>query len=337
MNRTPLFVLGIVVVVLGIIGFSSIFTVNQAQQALVLQFGKVIRTIKKPGLNFKIPLVQNVLYFDKRVLDFDNPAEEVPTLDQKQLVVDAFSRYRIVDPLLFFQRVRNEQGMEERLRTIINTNLRNEIGAVPLSAIMTSKRAQEMEVIARQVDKEARDFGIRVLDVRIRRVDLPEENSQAIFRRMQTQREQAARKIRAQGAAEKKRIRADGDRQRRIIIAEAKRTGEILRGEGDGKAQAIYNKSYGQDPAFFDFYVSMRAYRAAFSAGTTRYIGPPTGDFFRFFGDSRGEGILGKSTLGEDTLSKSLLGKTAPVKGTPAKSVPAKSAPGTGVTGKTSE
>jgi len=304
MNRTVLFALGIAVVVLGIVGFSSIFTVYQAEQALVLQFGKVVRPVKTPGLHFKIPFVQNVLYFDKRVLDFDNPAEEVPTLDQKQLVVDAFARYRIVDPLLFFQRVLNEQGMEARLRTIINTNLRNEIGAVPLSAIMTAKRAQQMEVIARQVDKEGRDFGIRVLDVRIRRVDLPPENSQAIFRRMQTQREQAARKIRAQGAAEKKRIRADGDRQRRIIIAEAKRTGEILRGEGDGKAQEIYNRVYGQDPAFFDFYVSMRAYREGLASGTTRYIGPPTGDFFRFFNDARGKGILGKSTLGKGAKGK---------------------------------
>jgi len=294
MSRTLRLILGIVVVALGIVGFSAIFTVHQAEQALVLQFGKVVRVVTDPGLQYKIPFVQTVIYFDKRVLDFDNPAKEVPTLDQKQLVVDTFARYRIVDPLKFFQAATNELNMEDRLGNIISANLQGVLSRVPMSTILTEERANLMRTIAEQVDKQGQRFGIRVLDVRIKRVDLPEENSQAIFRRMQTQREQEARKIRAEGERDKKRITAEADKQSRIIVADAKRQAEILRGEGDGKAQNIYNKAYGQDPTFFDFYVSMKAYRDGLAEQSTRYIGPPAGDFFRFFRDITGEGSAGR-------------------------------------------
>ena len=289
MNRIMRFVLGILAIFVGIAGFSALFTVHQRQQALVLQFGKVIGDpVTEPGLHFKLPFIQNVIYFDKRVLDYDNPVEEVPTLDQKQLVVDAFARWRIVDPLLFYQTATNEIGMQSRLNNIINTNLRNVLGGVPLTTILTQERGVLMKTIAEQVNEQGKRFGINVLDVRMMRVDLPEENSQAIFRRMQTQREQEARKIRAEGDREKKRITAEADKQVRIIVAEGNKQSEILRGEGDGRAQEIYNQAYGQDPQFFDFYVSMNAYRQGLTGETTRYIGPPDGDFFRFFGDVQG-------------------------------------------------
>jgi membrane protease subunit HflC len=283
-------IVGVLIIVLGIAGLSAVFTVHMREQALVLQFGKVQRLVTEPGLNFKLPLVQNVVIFDKRVLDYDARAEEVPTRDQKQVVVDAFARYRIVDPLLFFQTVTNEEGMKVRLGNIINANLRADFGKVGLAVIMTPKRAELMRDIANKVREEGKDFGIEVLDVRLKRVDLPEENSQAIFRRMQTQREQVARKLRAEGARDKKRIRAEADRDATIIRANATKESEILRGAGDAGAQKIYNAAYGRDPGFFDFWVTMNTYRESLTKDTTRYIGPPGGDFFRFFGDIEGKG-----------------------------------------------
>lgn len=251
--RTPLVLLGILIIVAGFIGFSSVFTVRQDEQALVLQLGEPIRTVKDAGLHFKLPLIQNVQKFDKRVLDFDADTEEVPTRDQKQLVVNAFARYRIVDPLLFFQTVNNEGGMEVRLGNVINANLRAVFGEVELARLLTQERADLMQVIAQRVNEQGKPFGINVIDVRIKRVDLPEENSQAIYKRMQTQREQEARKIRAEGAAEAKRIRADADKQQTIVVANAQKQADILRGEGEAEAQRIYNDAYGRDENFFDF------------------------------------------------------------------------------------
>lgn len=289
MNRTMRLALGVAVIVLGVLGFSAVFTVHQAEQALVLQFGKVVRPVQEAGLHFKIPFVQTVIYFDRRVLDYDNPPGEIPTLDQKQMVVDTFARYRIVDPLAFFQTVTNEEGMKTRLSNIIDTNLRNVLGAVPLTTILTEQRADLMKTIAKLVDQEGKRFGINVIDVRMKRVDLPEENTQAISRRMQTQREQEARKIRAEGGREDKRIRAEADKQSRIIVAQGQKQSEILRGEGDGKAQEIYNAAFGQDPKFFRFYESMKSYRQGLGGDTTRFVGPPDGDFFKHFGNITGE------------------------------------------------
>ena len=286
--RTSMVLLGVLVIVAGIVGFSAVYTVRQDEQALVLQFGKPVDTVQEPGLHFKIPIVQNVQKFDRRVLDFDADAEEVPTRDQKQLVVDAFARYRIVNPLLFFQTVTNEAGMRLRLGNVINANLRAVFGEVELARLLTKERSDLMQVIAQRVNDQGKPFGIDVIDVRIKRVDLPEENSQAIFRRMQTQREQEARKIRAEGEAESRKIRADADKQRTIIEANAQKQSEILRGEGEAEAQRIYNDAYGRDRQFFDFWVSMDAMRTGLQGESTRFVGPPDNDFFRFFGDITG-------------------------------------------------
>lgn len=274
----------ILLIVAAVVGYSSIFTVHQAEQALRLQLGRVVETVTEPGLHFKIPFVQNVVFFDKRVLEYDSPPKEVPTLDQKQLVVDAFARYRIVDPLKFYQTVTNEGGMADRLDSVISDNLQAILASVPMVTILTKERADLMKQIAKNVADATESFGIKIIDVRLKRIDLPEENSQAIFRRMETQRKQEAIAIRASGDRERKEIMAEADKQARIIVAQAQRKSEILRGEGEGKAQETYNLAYGRDPEFFDFFVSMRAYKEGLGGNKTRYIGPPDGDFFRFFG-----------------------------------------------------
>lgn len=289
MNRSAAVVGLIVLAVAAIVGLSATFTVYQSEQALVLQLGEPRRVITEPGLQFKVPFVQSVVTFDKRVLNYDAPSEEVPTVDQKQVIVDAFARYRIVDPLLFYQTVRDEPTVRQRLQAIISSNLRRALGEVPLSLILTNQRAALMAQIARQVNQEARTFGINVLDVRLKRVDLPEENSQAIFRRMQTQREQEARRIRAEGTRDAQTLRAEADKQQVVILANARRQAEILRGEGDATATGIYNEAYGRDPGFFDFFRSMQALHEALPKDTTVYVGPPSGDFFRYFGAQTGE------------------------------------------------
>jgi modulator of FtsH protease HflC len=280
--------IGILVLFVIVIGLSSVFTVNEREQVLVLQFGEVKRLVNTSGLHFKLPLIQNTVYYDKRVLDYDARSEEVPTRDQKQIVVNAFARYRIVDPLRFFQTVNNEAGMDTQLGNIINSNLRAEFGRVDLSTVLTPERANLMIRIADNVRKEGYGYGVEVLDVRFKRVDLPEENSQAIFRRMQSQREQEARRIRAEGDKDSRTIKADADKQARVIKAEANKRAEILRGEGDGQAQKIYNQAYGRDPAFFDFWATMNSYRDSLDKDNTRYVGPADGDFFRYFGDING-------------------------------------------------
>ena len=283
-----------IVIVLGVLAFMGvtgnlpIFTVQQAQQALVLQFGQPIRVVDTPGLNYKLPFVQNVVYFDKRVLDFDAQRSEVPTLDQKQVDLDAFARYRIVDPLLFFQRVRDETLLRQQLGNIINGHLFQVFGNVPLSQVLSGERAQLMTRITENVNAEGKRLGIDVIDVRVKRVDLPEENSQAIFRRMQTQREQEARKIRAEGGRDAQAIRADADKRVRVIVAEAQRRAQILRGEGEAEATRIFNAAYAKDPAFFDFFRSLQAMGKGLTGETTRYVGPPDGEFFRFFGSMSG-------------------------------------------------
>ncbi|MGE5147574.1 MAG: protease modulator HflC [Candidatus Eiseniibacteriota bacterium] len=282
--------LGVAILALfvAIIGLSSVFTVNESEQTLVLQFGEVKRLVTDSGLHFKLPLIQNTVYYERRVLDYDARSEEMPTRDQKQIVVNAFARYRIIDPLKFFQTVRDEQGMDGQLRAIINASLRDQLTLVDLATVLTPERANLMHRVAERVRREGYDFGVDVLDVRFKRVDLPEENSQAIYRRMQTQREQEARRIRAQGDKDSRTIRADADKQVRVIKAEANKRADILRGEGDGQAQKIYNQAYGKDPSFFDFWATMNSYRDSLDKDNTRYIGPADGDFFRFFGDENG-------------------------------------------------
>ncbi len=282
MNRTAI-IIGVLAAVGLVVLSSAAFTVRETQQVLIRQFGEVQRIVGDPGLHFKIPFIQKATYFDKRVLDFDAEREEIPTLDQKQLVVDAFARYRIVDPLKFYQAVGNELGYRNQLSQILSNALRSQIGSITLSTVLTEKRADLMERIAQVTDEESRNLGVEVIDVRIKRVDLPEENSQAIFRRMETQRQQEARRIRAEGAKEAQRITADADKQKRVIVAEARREAEILRGEGDAQAQNLYNKAFTQDAVFFDFWRSMQAMQKGLAPDTTTLVGPPSSDFFRFF------------------------------------------------------
>jgi membrane protease subunit HflC len=288
MNRFPLVLGAVIAALVLIVLLSSIFTVHQSQQALVIQFGDPLRREDRPGLHFKLPLIQEVVYFDKRVLDFDARPEEVPTLDQKQLVVDAFARFIIVDPLKFYQTVNNEQGIQSRLATIISSNLRRVLGEVQMSRVLTEERASLMRNIRESVNKEAAGFGVDVIDVRIRRVDLPEENSQAIFARMKTQREQEARRIRAEGGKEAQVVRAEADKQQRVIVAEARRQSEILRGEGDAESTKIYAEAYGRDTEFFDFWRSLQALSRGLPGNTTALVGSPQGAFFRYFQDGAG-------------------------------------------------
>ena len=282
MSRTSS-IIGIAVFIIGVIIYSSTFVIREDEQALVLQFGDPRREVKEAGLNFKVPFIQDAVYFDKRVLDFDASAAEVPTLDQKQLVVDSFARYRIVDPLKFYQTVVFEANAEAQINNIISAALRDAFGKELFTLLMTEKRAKLMVGVTSTVDQAARNLGIEVVDVRIKRVDLPEENSQAIFRRMQTQREQEARGIRAEGDKKAREIRADADKQQRVIVAEAKKTSEILRGEGDAVATKLYNQAFGNDRDFFDFYRSLQAMRKGLTGESTSYVGPPRGEFYRFF------------------------------------------------------
>lgn len=288
MKNATLGAVGALVLIVLIALFGSLFTISEREQGLVTRLGEPRRVITQAGLQVKWPLVEDVVRFDKRLLDFDARAEQLPTRDQKQVVVDAYARYRIVDPLEFFKRVNNEAGMEQRLGRIINSQLRAVFGEVELTTLMTPERSRLIQLIARRVQAQAAEFGVDVIDVRIRRIDLPPENSQAIFNRMQTQREQEARRIRAEGAAQGQGIRTDAERRATIIRAEAQREGQKLRGQGDGEAQRIYNEAYGQDPDFYYFWDSMRSMKEALPGDTTTFVGSPEGDFFRYFGDIRG-------------------------------------------------
>ncbi len=288
MNRGALIGLAVVAVVALVVGSSAVFTVHQAKQVLVLQFGKPQRVITEPGLNFKIPFIQNIEVFDRRVLDFDVPPEEVIASDQKRLVVDSFARYRIVDPLKFFQSVGNEAVVRTRLAPIINAGVRRALGNVPLAQIVSGERVALMTAIRKIVNTETKDFGIEIVDVRIKRTDLPEENSQAIFRRMQTERERAAKELRAEGDEEGQKVRARADRDKVVLIAEARKKAQIIRGEGDGEAVRIFAEAFGKDVEFFAFYRSMEAYREALGSDDTTMVLSPDSEFFRFFGSLTG-------------------------------------------------
>ncbi|MFN4283338.1 MAG: protease modulator HflC [Alphaproteobacteria bacterium] len=286
MNRN-LTIVGIAAAAVLVVGLMSTFIVHQTDQVIVLRFGNPVRVIAEPGLKFKIPFAETLVVFDKRVLDSDPEAEEVIASDQKRLVVDAFARYRIVDPLRFFQTVGNEQGLRARLERVVNGTLRNVIGNVTLTAVLSEERAAIMSEIQKQVQEEAKGFGIDVIDVRIRRADLPQANSEAIFARMKSERDREAKEFRAQGAELAQRIRARADRERTVLIADAQKQAQILRGDGDGLQVEIWAQAAGQDPSFFAFYRSMEAYRQALGADTTMVLSPNS-DFFRFFGDIQG-------------------------------------------------
>ncbi|HET6469617.1 MAG TPA: protease modulator HflC [Geminicoccaceae bacterium] len=284
MNRNILIGVGVVAIAALMLLLNALFTVHQTQQALVLQFGNPVDVVKEPGLSAKMPFIQQVEYFDRRVLDFDAPSVELILGDQKRLVVDAFVRYRITDPLRFRQSVGSEIAFRGRLEPITFSALRSVLGEASLFTVLSQDRVQLMDRIRGEANTALSRFGVELVDVRIKRADLPAENSQAIFRRMQTEREREARELRAQGAEVAQRIRARADRERRVLIAEAQRQAEVLRGQGDAEAITIFAESFGRDPAFFDFYRSMQAYREALGDGSTSFVLSPDSDFFRYFG-----------------------------------------------------
>jgi len=320
MSRAALTFLLVLFAIAAVVGYLALFTVQQTQQALVLQFGNPIRVINAPGgltpakegaaeetggqqprgnvlgsdnsgpgLYFKIPFIQNVEYFDKRILDIDTGSEEVIASDQKRLVVDAFARYKIVNPLLFFQAVRDEQTANSRLGAVLEASLRRVLGGASFVAVVRDKREALMRTIASQVNQEAEPFGVKVVDVRIKRVDLPEPNMQAIYRRMQTERQQQAAEIRAEGEGASRGIRADADRQVTVIKAEATGESERIRGDGDAERNRIYADAFNKDPDFFAFYRSMQAYEASLKSDGTRLLLSPDSQFFQYFNGDTGK------------------------------------------------
>ena len=274
---------GVLVAILFVVA-SSFFTVQQTQQVLVTQFGQPIRVIQTPGLNMKLPFIQNVIVFDRRLLDFEAPGEEVILGDQRRLIVDSFTRYSITDPLLYFQTVgATEAGIRGRLNSIVTSSLRRVLAGESLLAVLSADRGRIMGEIRRQVNDEARRFGIEVTDVRIRRADLPDENTQAILSRMQSERERVAREARAEGAEVAARIRAQAERDRTVLLASAEADAAILRGTGEQEAIRIFAEAFQRDPEFFQFWRTMQAYREVFSTGESRMVLTPESDFFRFF------------------------------------------------------
>ncbi|RZO30237.1 MAG: protease modulator HflC [SAR116 cluster bacterium] len=281
---------GIALVGLIVIGlYGALFTVNQTQQALVLQFGEPKRTIQEPGLAFKIPFIQDVVYYEKRVLSLiPQDAEEVILSDQKRLQVDAYARFQISNPLLFYQTVRNELGARGRLEAIIDSSVRRVLGRETLASILTGQRNDITRSIGDEVNASVESLGIKIIDVRLRRADYPEATSQNIFNRMKSEREREAKEFRATGEEEAQKIRADAEKTRTVIISEAQRTAQETRGAGDAEAIRIYADSFGQDAEFFSFYRSMEAYRKAMGKDGTSMVLSPSSSFFRFFKDKNG-------------------------------------------------
>ena len=275
-----------IIAVIGALIFFSIFIVKEVNQAIVLQFGDPKRIIVEPGLNFKLPFIQNVVFLDKRILNLDTPPEEVIASDQKRLIVDAFARFEIVDPLKFYISVGNERVARSRLSTIINSRIRNVLGQQELQTLLSKDRTKQMALIQEGVNIEAENFGIKIVDVRIKRADLPQANSDAIYKRMQTEREREAKEFRAQGAEIAQKIRSTADKDVTVILAEANKKSEIMKGEGDGQRNKIFASAFGRDPQFFAFYRAMQAYEKALIGGETSLVLSPDSEFFKFFGKS---------------------------------------------------
>jgi membrane protease subunit HflC len=289
MSKTFTVVLGILVLGIGIVGSSALFTVSQTEQAMVMQFGNPKRVVRDPGLNIKMPFIQNVLYFDNRVLDLDPPTEQVILSDQKRINVDAFARYRITDPLRFFQALRNERVFRDQVGRVLNSSVRDSMARNTLSELLSEKRDDIMTEIEQRLAAETKDYGIEIVDVRVGRTDLPPEISQTVYNRMRSDRVKEANQLRADGGKAKLTIESQADRKKTVIIAEAQRQSQILRGEGDAARNVILGNAYGQDPEFFAFYRSMTAYRESLAGGDTNLVLSPDSDFFRFFGDQTGK------------------------------------------------
>lgn len=271
-----------------IVGYSSVFTVAQTEQVLVVRLGEPIRVVSEPGLNFKAPFIDTVISIDKRILDLENLSQEVIASDQKRLVVDAFARYRIKNALRFYQSVGSIQAANIQLTTLLNASLRRVLGEVTFITVVRDQREALMARIRDQLDKEADGYGIQVVDVRIRRADLPEQNSQAVYQRMQTERQREAAEFRAQGGQKAQEIRSKADREATVIIAEANSTAEQTRGAGDAERNRLFAEAYGKDPDFFAFYRSMTAYETGLKSSDTRFLLRPDSEFFRFFANPSG-------------------------------------------------
>jgi membrane protease subunit HflC len=276
---------GLVVILFAVAALagSSLFTVQQTEQVLITQFGEPVRVTEKPGLHAKIPFVQAAISFDRRLLDYEVPGEEVILGDQRRLIVDSFARYRITDPLRYYQAVGpTEDGIRARLSSIVSSSLRRVLGNEKLLSVLSADRGRIMGQIRTEVNGEMRGFGVSVEDVRIRHADLPEENTQAVLSRMQSERERVASKARAEGAEASARIRADADREQTILLAEARSKADQLRGDGEHQAIAIYAAAFEKDPHFFEVWRTLQAYRVAFGSGGTRLVMTPDSDFFRY-------------------------------------------------------
>ena len=275
-----------IIIVLAIITYLSLFTVKEINQAIVLQFGNPKKVITQAGLQWKIPFVQNVVFLDRRILSLDPAPEEVIASDQKRLIVDAYSRFKIIDPLKFYISVGNEMVARSRLATIINSRIRNVLGKQSLATLLSEERGRQMAIIQEGVNEEAKKFGIEIIDVRIKRADLPQANSEAIYKRMQTEREREAKEFRARGAEMAVTITSTADKEVTVILANADKQSEIMKGEGDGIRNKIFADAFGQDPEFFSFYRAMQAYEKALIGGETTMILSPDSDFFKFFGST---------------------------------------------------
>ena len=275
-----------IIVVAGFVIYLSFFVVKEINQAIVLQFGDPKRVISTPGLQIKIPFIQNVVFLDRRILSLDPSPEEVIASDQKRLIVDAYARFRIVDPLKFYVSVGDERVARSRLATIINSRLRSVLGTQSLATLLSEDRTKQMAIIQESVNDEAEKFGIKIIDVRIKRADLPQANSEAIYKRMQTEREREAKEFRAKGAEMAVTITSTADKEVTVLLANAKKQSEIMKGEGDGQRNKIFAQAFGKDPEFFAFYRAMQAYEKALIGGDTSLILSPDSDFFKFFGDT---------------------------------------------------
>ena len=275
-----------VIVVAGFAIYLSLFVVKEINQAIVLQFGDPKKVIVKPGLQVKIPFIQNVVFLDRRILNLDAPPEEVIASDQKRLIVDAYARFKIVDPLKFYISVGDERVARSRLSTIINSRIRSVLGKQSLATLLSEDRTKQMAIIQEGVNTEAKNFGIEIIDVRIKRADLPQANSEAIYKRMQTEREREAKEFRAKGAEMAVTITSTADKEVTVILANAKKESEIMKGEGDGQRNKIFANAFGKDPEFFAFYRAMQAYEKALIGGDTSLILSPDSDFFKFFGNT---------------------------------------------------
>ena len=273
------------IVLVAVVIFQSLFIVQEISQAIVLQFGDPKKIISKAGLNFKLPFIQNVVFLDKRILNLDNEPQEVIAADQKRLIVDAIARFKIVDPLKFYISVGNERVARSRLSTIINSRIRNVLGQQELQTLLSKDRTKQMTLIQEGVNTEAKNFGIEIVDVRIKRADLPQANSDAIYRRMQTEREREAKEFRARGAEMAVTITSTADKEVTVILADAQKKSEIMKGEGDGERNKIFADAFGRDAEFFAFYRAMQAYETALIGGETSLILSPDSEFFKFFGN----------------------------------------------------